>query len=100
MLAKIDPSSWFIISVLVILVAFWIGFIADAVLNDFGWGLIANTVLITVGGFVGFFALDWLILHYYINVRHANAYSWSASGILGGTLTFMAFCLLKRVARR
>ncbi|MEJ1160302.1 hypothetical protein [Prosthecomicrobium sp. N25] len=100
MLAHLDVGSWFIVSSLVILLAFWIGVIADALLRDLALGLILNTLLITGGGFAGLFALDWLFMHYYVHIRFASAYTWSAAGILGGTLALMFVCSLKRLVRQ
>lgn len=100
MLANLDSSAWTIIITIICVVSFWIGWIADSILDEVGLGLTVNTVLVAIGAIGGLFFLDWLFTHYYVSPRYANGYAWFGASLGSGTMLLLLLCTIRAVIRR
>jgi uncharacterized membrane protein YeaQ/YmgE (transglycosylase-associated protein family) len=99
MLVTLDLSSWLVIITIILFLSFWIGFVADAVLEKVGLGLFGNMIVITAGAFTGIFILDYCLQHYILSQRFSNPYMWFLSAVAAGTLALIGTTFFKSATR-
>lgn len=100
MLEALGTDDWIVIATVIAVVGFWVGWIADQILDEHAFGLVPNVALVMGGAFAGLWSLDWLFLHYYVAARHSNAYVWFSSCLAAGTGLLLVTCLARAVLRR
>jgi uncharacterized membrane protein YeaQ/YmgE (transglycosylase-associated protein family) len=99
MLVQLELSSWLVIITLILFLSFWIGFLADAVMERLSFGIFGNMVVITAGAFSGIFVLDYCLTHYILPQRFSNPYMWFLAAVTAGTFALLGTTALKSATR-
>jgi hypothetical protein len=98
-LQDLDSNSWMVVSVAVVFGAFWLGWIADMILDTAGLGVLLNWLLATLGAFGGIYGFDFALRNHHVPLAYADGFVWVAAAIASGTLALLSWLLVRAVIR-
>lgn len=100
MLAYLNSESWTVLVGVGVLVALCLGWVADSILGDTGFGIFFNSMIFAIGGAIGMVVLDIMVMNLWLSRRAANPYLWFATAMAAGTMLFVIILTIRAVLRR
>jgi uncharacterized membrane protein YeaQ/YmgE (transglycosylase-associated protein family) len=100
MLAQLNQADWMMLYLIVVSLAFALGYVTDAILKDSGYGILGNGMVLAVGAFGGIFLFDTALTGHFIQYRHAMPMTWFLSGLVGGVTALFLITAARALARR
>lgn len=100
MLSQLHQADWLMLYMIVVSLAFAMGYLTDAILGDLAYGILGNGLVLALGALAGIFLFDFALLKHYVAYRHAMPVTWFLSGLAGGVTSLIALTAVRAIARR
>ena len=100
MLAALSSSGWTLLIGSLVLGGFIFAWVADAVLGQFGLGVVLSTLVSIGAGFGGLKGMEWGIQHHYVPYQYQTPEYWAGAAICGATLAIVVLSICKGLLMR